>query len=113
MFTPRPEHFPVLVAQWSGDVTHEDVDAFKRWAEGKIADARTQGLRVVVVQDTTDSKPPTPAVRKAIADWVNTRPKDEEPPLAVLVVVKNAVIRGVLTAMRWLVSRTERQRVTP
>jgi hypothetical protein len=97
-------YFPVLVATWMGAPTEKSVRAYFQWLGEMLARARREGTPLVNVTDAGPAKTPGPDVRRLISEltkaWEATGA--DAKAVTAYVVVDNALIRGVLTALGWL-----------
>lgn len=98
---------PILIATWFGSPTAKTIDAFHAWADERIADARSRGEHLVLINDSTDSgRPDADARRKFTAHDFDTNVL-----IAVPTVITNPLIRGAMTAVGWMIGE-KMKRVT-
>ncbi len=97
-------YFPVIVATWVGAPTERSVRAYFKWLDEMLARARRDVTPLVNVTDAGPAKTPGPDVRRLISEltkqWEGTGA--DKHAVTAYVVVDNALIRGVLTALGWL-----------
>ena len=97
------QYWPVVFATWFGEATEAVVRQHLAVTEKLLARARTQHERYLSISDAAFSERPNAKVRKALADQMKTRAKDvKELEIANLVIIENALIRSVMTALTWL-----------
>jgi len=93
--------YPLLIQRWTGAPTNENLDAYFVQADD-IADYAIahDSYHVVVV---TGSLNITASGRKYLGAWIDTVPSARrERTIASYVVIDNAALRGMLTALGWL-----------
>jgi len=96
--------WPIIYARFRGTATIADYDVYARWYEAQLARALAEGTRVIAISDTTPGVSVSSDVRRHITSWMTAL--DQTPAarasLANLVVIDGLVIRGVLTAIGWV-----------
>ena len=94
----------VHVHAWHGKPTLPVVEGYYR----ELANIVAEGKEMVLLTDTTHAGVPSAQVRKCIGD-LQTALEPRLRPLAIgnVVVVQSSLIRGVLTALKWLVPSLE------
>ena len=97
-------YFPVVVATWFGAPSEKAVRIYFEWAREMVARATREGARIVNITDAGPAKTPDAAVRRLIADLTKALEAagGNDEAMMSYVVVENAVIRGVMTALGWL-----------
>jgi hypothetical protein len=96
----------VLIATWFGASTVQLVDEYYAWHGAYLDRHRKEGRRFVLITDASESARPAPAARKRIADgFAKLGPDVKVITIQSYIVVDNALIRGVLTALAWLDER--------
>ena len=101
-------HAPVLISTHFGPATEVLVrDYFGLMLE--VLEDLGSGARYVGITDGSRSARPSPAVRRLLAELTDLyRPRFKDASLANLTVIESPVVRGAVTAIRWL-SRVEWQ----
>lgn len=93
--------FPLMIVDTNGELDIETFDAYFTWRNAWIAYAEAKGTKLVQISVTNNAKPPSATVRKHIADMGKN--DDKLAGLAATyVVVPNALLRGVVTAVTWV-----------
>ena len=99
-------YWPVVFATWVGEPTQPAVVRYFDASDDLFVRARKERTRFVLVTDAALAGRPSPKVRKLIADETNAQPSDAlELTLGSIIVVENALIRGVVTALTWILPR--------
>jgi hypothetical protein len=100
------QYWPVVFATWIDEPSEGAVTRYFEANEKLLTRARSSRERFVVVTDTAHTKRPSAKVRKLIADKTNAQPKDAvELTMGSIIVVESALIRGVVTALTWILPR--------
>lgn len=96
----RLEHFPLV---WI--VNHEGTtDADYTTLLGHIGKLVDRGRKFVVLTEATDFAFPSASQRKLIADWFpSMKGRMEKVSLGTAMVMPNAMQRGAITALNWLI----------
>ncbi|MFV8756150.1 hypothetical protein ACNOYE_36840 [Nannocystaceae bacterium ST9] len=89
---------PILIATWFGSATPRTVDAFHAWVDERIADARSRGDRLTLVNDSIDADRPAPEARRKFTE----HELDASVLVASPVVLTNPLVRGAMTAIGWV-----------
>lgn len=90
---------PVIIVSWIGEPTLPLVEIYQRWQAEQIQRAKSNGHRLISLTDCTLTERPNSRVRKAFSE----EPADGQAVvIKSVVVVTNPVIRGALTAVKWL-----------
>lgn len=92
---------PVMISSWYGEPSVALLDDFFRWSDRRAAAAMASEQLLLRIADLSHARPPAGDVRKraiehARNDLVN------EVTLALIVVVSDRTLRGVLKAMGWV-----------
>jgi hypothetical protein len=97
-------HFPVIVATWHGAPSERSVRAYFAWLGPQLLRSKREGCPLVNVSDSGKAGVPDADVRRLIADltkqWEAAGADDRR--VTSIVVVENAVLRGVVSAIAWL-----------
>jgi hypothetical protein len=100
------EHWPVVFATWFGEPNEAAVSRYFAKSEELFARARRARQKFVLVTDAASAERPSAKVRKLIADKTNQQPSDApELTAGSIIVVENTLIRGVVTALTWILPR--------
>lgn len=59
---------PILIATWFGSASAKTLDAFHAWVDQRIADARSRGEHLALINDQTDAEPLSPAVQRRLTE---------------------------------------------
>lgn len=100
-FSVDEQQRPIFVVTWQGETTVDDVTRYAAWLEAEADRARADHVRIAVVSDAVAVTRVGPDARKAFSD----RRRRVDPRDVVVgnwIVSKNAIIRGVTSAVRWL-----------
>ena len=93
----------VVIATWFGEPTLELVDRYFDWHAVFVDGVRKARGRFVLITDTFATARPSPSARKRIAERTEALGPDlQELTIGSYLVVENALIRGVITALAWL-----------
>jgi hypothetical protein len=95
-------YFPLVIYTWFGSANMATVDEYykRRWEND--ARARAAKTKVIMVNDLAHVAPPPATIRKSIAE----RAKETDASDALhcyITSVPNPLMRGVVTAMQWIV----------
>jgi hypothetical protein len=97
-------YFPVVVATWIGPPTEGAVRGYFAWLDALLVRATRESAPIINITDAGLAGVPSGDIRRLIAelthDW-GRRGADTH-PISAYVVVDNAVVRGVLSALSWL-----------
>ena len=96
-------HFPVLTATWAGMVTTEILDRYFEARAPYLRHAEALGLRTVVVTDMSLQEAPNSVIRRYIAEQGKLIDPDFPSLLGYVVVVPSRVLRGMVTAIQWVI----------
>lgn len=91
--------FPVLITTWEGPATHPLIDALDEWSARQFERATRQKLGIVMIADAREAGLPSAEVRERFAAAPNS-----PTVLRTIVVTNSKVVRGALTAIRWLMA---------
>lgn len=97
-------YFPVIVATWVGAPTEKSVRVYFAWLHEQLTRALRERSPMVNITDAGPAKNPSPDVRRLIAE-LTKKLEDagaDKKAVTAYVVIENAVIRGVMTALGWL-----------
>jgi hypothetical protein len=98
----------IVFATWFGEATISLVDQYYEWNEAVLERARRERTKFVLVTDTFGAARPSPAARKRIAERFARMPRDVgEITIASYIIIENALLRGVVTALAWMDPRLE------
>ncbi len=93
-------HYPILIVTWFGEPTHGLAHVYQRWEVEQRERAKASGTRLVSLNDGTHATRPSPSVRKIFSEF---EVPDASLVLKSVVVVTNPLIRGGITAIKWVV----------
>ena len=96
-------YFPVLTATWVGTVTTEMMDVYFEVRAPYLRLAEALGRKTVVITDATRQNVPNAVVRKYIGDEAKRIDPTFPSLLGYAVVVPSRVLRGMVTAIQWVV----------
>ena len=89
---------PLIVMTWFGEPTNQLIDKYLGWARELIADNVANDRKIAVVADCREVVRPDATVRRYYADHA-----EDDPSLIISVaVIDSALVRGALTAIRWV-----------
>src|SRR5690242_9647371 len=98
----------IVFASWFGEASVTLVDHYYDCHESVLARARGARTKFVLVTDTFGAGRPSPAARKRIADrFAALGPDAKDITVATYIIIENALLRGVVTALAWLDPRLE------
>lgn len=92
---------PVMISSWYGAPTVAIVDEFYRWSDRRAAAAMAAEQRLFRIADLSNAQPPAASVRQRAIEHARNDVVAEV-TLALIVVVNDPTLRGVITAMRWV-----------
>mgnify|MGYP001162882153 CR=1 FL=1 len=102
-FVADARDYPLLVVRWFGESTETSVRRYFQWLDGMYARAKAERTQLVSINDSRLAKRPPPTVRKVTAELIDASSlAADEYALPTLLVLDSALIRGAVTAMRWL-----------
>jgi hypothetical protein len=91
----------VWISSWVGVPLEVEVDRFfSEYLEALEECSRLQ-KKLLIINDFTNAQPPTPIVRKKVAQYFKEAGLKREWISHSIFVVNNAVIRGAITAVSW------------
>ncbi len=101
------QYWPVVVTTWFGEANEAAVRRFFTEHDARVfARAQRERTPFVLVSDAAHAERPSAKVRKLLADRTSAQSKDlEDLTLGSIIVVENALIRGAVTAMSWILPR--------
>lgn len=92
--------FPLVLVTWTGTASAESTRAFFADLAALTARAEQAGVSTVTIHDARESARPSPDTRAVMAEQVKTVTSRS---LVDVVVLNSAALRGVITAMAWVV----------
>jgi hypothetical protein len=92
--------FPLLLVRWTGTSSKEDFAAFFEELERLHQRARTSNARLVTIHDARTAQRPDAPAREFAATRMKQATLDGS--LLDVVVTDQAALRGVITAMSWV-----------
>jgi hypothetical protein len=92
---------PVMISSWYGAPSVKLVDEFYRWSDRRAAAAMAAEQQLIRIADLSNARPPSGHARKRAFEHTRNDLVTEV-TLALIVVVDDPTLRGVVTAMRWL-----------
>jgi hypothetical protein len=92
---------PVMISSWYGAPSIGLVDEFYRWSDRRAAAAMADEQQLLRIADLSHCRPPSGAVRKRAFEHTRNDLVNEI-TLALIVVVEDPTLRGVVTTMRWI-----------
>jgi hypothetical protein len=99
-------HWPIVFATWFGEPTEPLVAKYFKQHDKTLQRARSTEQPFILVTDTFATKQPSAKARKLIADLTAAQPTDATKfTYASYIVIESALIRGVVTALRWILPR--------
>jgi hypothetical protein len=99
-------HWPVVFATWFDEPTERLVRSYFDNHAKLLERARANREPFVLVTDTFATKQPSAKARKLIADLTNAQPAYAATlTIGSIIVIENAILRGVVTALRWILPR--------
>lgn len=99
-------YFPLLVTTWVGAPSETQVRRYHDWLDEQVEAARTRGVQVVTVADAREADSPDATVRRLFAELADDAFDRHNGILhGHVAVLNNAVLRGALTAVSWMMRR--------
>lgn len=92
---------PVMISSWYGAPSVALVDEFYRWSDRRAAAAMAAEQQLIRIADLSKARAPSGEARKRALDH-SRNDLVNELTLALIVVVEDPTLRGVVTAMRWI-----------
>ena len=92
---------PVMISSWYGAPSVVLVDEFYRWSDRRAAAAMADEQQLIRIADLSKARAPSGEARKRAFEHTRNDLVNEV-TLALIVVVDDPTLRGVVTAMRWL-----------
>ena len=101
------QYWPVIITTWFGEANEAAITRFFVENDARVfARAQRERTPVVLISDAAHAERPSAKVRKVLADKTSSQSKDvEDLTLGSIIVVENALIRGAVTAMSWILPR--------
>lgn len=103
--------YPLMVVSTAGDLEVDAYNEFFDWRTQWTDFASANQQKIVVIALNETMKPPSATVRKHIAEKVKDDDKIDG-LLCVYMVVPNAVLRGIVTAVMWVAGSSEKVKNT-
>src|SRR5688500_8970437 len=98
--------WPLVLVFWSGEVTKEDVAAYLEFKVGNHDRVRSEGTRYIEISTSAPYSKFNAARRAELADFGRSlTPEDHALLIANHLVVSDAIARGVLKAITWIVPK--------
>lgn len=102
-FVADARDYPLLVVRWFGESTEDSVRRYFRWLDAMYERAKSEGTQIVTINDSRLAKRPPPTVRKLTAELIDASAvATGDDSLPTVLVLDSALIRGAVTAMKWL-----------
>lgn len=95
-------YLPVLIGHVVGEANMQSVDFFFSVRDAALMAATKDGSKIVIVSDMTRYAMPPATIRKALGERSKNDPNITS-ILGYVNVVPNALLRGMVTAIQWLV----------
>ena len=96
---------PVFITSWHGAATVKLVDRYYRWSDAMVAAAMAAEQRLVRITDLSQARLPPAIVQKRLLEHAR-HDLAGEVTLANIVVVDDPRLRGLVTAQRWVSTRS-------
>ncbi len=90
---------PILIATWFGTATGKTIDGFRDWVEAQIVAAQARNEVLALINDSLDADRPSPAARTKFSALTF----DPTVVIALPTVITNPMVRGVMTAVGWVI----------
>lgn len=96
-------HFPLIVQAWIGQPSLEMAKSYFELRRAMFFErARMEKTKVFIVADLSKLSSPSAIVRKYIGDTAKIE-DDRDELLGYVSVVPSAIMRGVVTALKWII----------
>lgn len=96
-------YLPTIVTTFFGEVTLEAATWHGTTHQALVEAQSRRKVRIITITDSSHTKAPSAEVRKYWAQLTkNFPPHVKEATLVAFVVIKNPVLRGIMTALVWL-----------
>lgn len=95
-------HFPVVVQAFIGQPTMEMAKTYFEARRAWFERARVENTKVFIIADLSKTSSPTATVRKYLGDTAKIE-DDRDELLAYATCVPSAIMRGVVTALKWII----------
>jgi hypothetical protein len=95
-------YLPILIGHVVGEASMPAVDFFFTVRDAALMAAAKDGSKVVIISDMTRYTMPPATIRKALGERAKNDPNIPS-ILGYVNVVPNALLRGMVTAIQWLV----------
>lgn len=94
---------PLLISYFFGEVTMEIAEWHGELHRKLVIESARRGRKIVTITDSSYTRPPAAEVRRYWAEMTRALPPEAKAAtLGASVVIKSAVIRGIVTALSWL-----------
>jgi hypothetical protein len=108
VFWTDTRYFPIASIRVLGKLSMSVAKTFEEWLIPMVELARSKGTKIIVVNDISRVPVPPPDVRKVMAESANK--VQGNPGFGYWIpVVPNPLLRGVLTAVLWMVNDEEKR----
>lgn len=95
--------WPIVFATWFGAATEKLAEHYFEQQTRLFDRARREGQPFILISDTFAATRPSATARKRIAELTTAQPADVPGlSLSSYIVIENALIRGAVTALRWV-----------
>jgi hypothetical protein len=95
--------WPIVIATWFGRPSETLVEQYFTAHDRYLQRARDERGKLVLITDTFATERPSPVARKRIVELTKMQAPDTRSlTLESYIVIENAVIRGVVTALAWV-----------
>lgn len=92
-------NFPINVIWWGGMMNPTLYDKVWEYRNQYLVD---RSPVIIIINDINDGKPVDATTRKYLADKGKNDPRLQSGEILAVMVVSNAILRGVLTAVTWM-----------
>lgn len=100
-FSLDTRYLPLIICTWTGAPTLEVMNFFFERRKAHFDRALASGTKIIQISDLSNMATPPATIRQYIGEQGKIRDVHDG-FLSYVVVVPNAVIRGVITAMKWI-----------
>lgn len=108
VFWTDTRYFPIASIRVIGKLSMGVANTFEEWLTPMVELAASKGQKIIVVNDLSRVSVPPPDVRKVMAESANKL--NTNPGFGYWIpVVPNPLLRGVLTAVLWMVDNEEKR----
>ena len=107
-FWADTRYFPICSVRLFGETTLDLAKTFEAWLLPLVNKAKSEGKKVIIINDFSRSKIPPPVARKYMAKTADAL--NDNAGFAYWVpVVPSRILRGVLTAVLWMVESDDKR----